>query len=181
MAMSDSNLATRLRNFLVVLAGIVLSVFVVLGLRTQSSTATLATLAERSIPLELALANDRPTLLEFYADWCTSCQAMAPDIQVLEDDYLDRINFVMLNVDNTKWLPEMAQYEVDGIPHFVFLDRSGRSIAEAIGKQPRSIMAQNLDALLSGETVPYARSIGETSLVRPRSKPTSDDPRNHGG
>ena len=46
---------------------------------------------------------------------------MAPDIQQLKDSYAGRVNFVMLNVDNTKWLPEMLNYRVDGIPHFEFL------------------------------------------------------------
>ncbi|WP_035492268.1 thioredoxin family protein [Baaleninema simplex] len=178
--MSESNLATRVRNFIVALAAIVLSVLIVLGLRTQSGTATLATLAETSTPYEVALSNGQPTLLEFYADWCTSCQAMASDLGALKDEYRDRVNFVMLNVDNTKWLPEMAEYEVDGIPHFVFLDRDGRAIAQAIGEQPRSIVAQNLDALVLDRTIPFAKSTGKTSEFQPFVKSNADDPRSHG-
>ena len=72
---------------------------------------------------------------------------MAPDIAALEGQYGDKVNFVMLNVDNTKWLPEMLKYRVDGIPHFVFLGKQGESQAEAIGDQPRTIMANNLEAV----------------------------------
>jgi thiol-disulfide isomerase/thioredoxin len=179
---SESTLAIRLRNLIVVSVAAIFSVLIVLGLQTESSTASLSTLAKAAVPYEEATANDKPTFLEFYADWCTSCQAMAPDIEALETEYGDRVNFVMLNVDNPKWLPEISRYEVDGIPHFVFLNATGDAVAETIGEQPRTIVAQNLDALLVGEALPYARQTGQTSAFEPRmnSSSSADDPRRHG-
>jgi len=55
------------------------------------------------------VANGKPTLIEFYANWCS--QAMAPIW--LTAKYPDSVNFVMLNVDNTKWLPEILKYLVE--------------------------------------------------------------------
>lgn len=174
----------RLRNLLIVLVAVVLSLAVFLGLRTETGSATLTTIAETSTPLEVALTNGKPTLMEFYANWCTSCQAMAPDIATLEQEYGDRVNFVMLNVDNTKWLPEVLSYRVDGIPHFVFLGQDGQAVAQTIGKQPRSIMAENLVALASGEALPHAQSsaTGETSAFSApvSTSGNSADPRSHG-
>ncbi len=172
---------TRLRNFVIAMVAIALTVALFLGLRTQTSEATLVKLDEASTPLELALSNGKPTLMEFYADWCTVCQKMAPDMQQLETQYADKVNFVMLNVDNTKWLPEMLKYRVDGIPHFVFLGKDGEAIAQAIGDQPRTIMGSNLEALVSNSSLPYAQASGQVSKFSAPVAPTTskDDPRLH--
>lgn len=179
---SEATLAVRIRNFIVVTAAAVLSVLIVLGVRTQGTTASLSSLADSSVPLEVALGNEQPTFVEFYANWCTSCQAMAGDMEALREQYGDRVNFVMLNVDNSKWLPEMSQYKVDGIPHFVFLDETGAAIAQTIGEQPRTIVAANLEALLAGIPLPYDRQAGRTSEVTaaPDVGAQGDDPRRHG-
>ncbi len=175
-------IGTRVRNFIIVLVAIVLTASVFLGLKTETGTGLLSTMAEESVPLEIALGNGKPTLMEFYANWCTSCQAMAPDMAALEQEYGDRVNFVMLNVDNSKWLPEVLSYRVDGIPHFVFLGQDGSAIAQSIGEQPRSIMEANLVALVAGDSLPYAKTNGQTSAfsapVTTKANAASD-PRSH--
>jgi thiol-disulfide isomerase/thioredoxin len=107
---------------------------------------------------------------------------MAPDMAQLKQQYPDSVNFVMLNVDNTNWLPEILKYRVDGIPHFVFLNKEGKAIAQTIGEQPRSIMATNLEALVAGVPLPYARAGGQVSKFEAPVAPDSgaDDPRRHG-
>ncbi|MCL1467651.1 thioredoxin family protein [Argonema galeatum] len=180
---SESTVGRRLRNLLVVLAAIALTVALLFGIGTQTDTSTLTTLAENSTPLEVALSNGKPTLMEFYANWCVSCQAMAKDMGELEQQYADKVNFVMLNVDNNKWLPEIERYRVDGIPHFVFFGNNGEAIAQSIGEQPRTIMAANLEALATGNPVPHARTTGQISKFNApvkSAKAGSDDPRLHG-
>jgi len=175
--------AKRLRNIVVALVAIILAAALALGFRTQTSSASLATMVERSTPLEVALSNDKPTLMEFYADWCVSCQAMAPDIAELETEYGDRVNFVALNVDNSKWLPELTRYRVDGIPHFVYLNGDGEPLGMAVGEQPTSILRENLEAAIARHPLPRTSSIGRTSQFQPGPTPnnnTSNDPRAHG-
>ena len=179
----ETKVATRLRNLLIVLAAIALSISIFFGLRTQTPTTTLTEMAKASAPLETALANGKPTLMEFYANWCTSCQAMANDLSEIKQKYAEPLNFVMLNVDNDKWLPEITKYRVDGIPHFVYLNDKGSAVAETIGEMPRSIMEGNLEALIAGKTLPHVQAGGQVSNFTPPTAPvktSSSDPRAHG-
>lgn len=172
----------QIRNLVLVLAAVALSVALFLGLQTGSNPGSLAAMAKSAVPLETALANGKPTLMEFYADWCTSCQAMAKDMSELKQDYEQQVNFVMLNVDNSKWLPEMLHYRVEAIPHFTFLDPQGEPIASTIGEQPRPIMLANLQALAAAEPLPYIQQRGRISQVEPSvtSNQAGEDPRSHG-
>lgn len=178
-----TSLAGRVRNFLIALVAIALSAAIFLGLQSQSTSSSLSAQAAEATPIDVALANGKPTLLEFYANWCTSCQTMAPDLNALKQSYGDRINFVMLNVDNDKWLPELLHYRVDGIPHFVFLQRDGTAIASIIGEQPRPILAANLEALANASTLPFLPRQGQVSPLEaapPTASTGADDPRSHG-
>ncbi|MGK7877936.1 MAG: thioredoxin family protein [Xenococcaceae cyanobacterium] len=179
---SQATGASRVRNILIALAAIALSVAIFLGIQTKTGSVSLEAQAQKSTPLEVALNNSKPTLTEFYANWCTTCQAMAKDLAELKKQYAQEVNFVMLNVDNTKWLPEILRYRVDGIPHFVFLDREGQAIAETIGEQPRSVLEADLDALVANLPLPYTYSTGQVSeFDAPVGAPkdTQDDPRSH--
>ncbi len=176
-----SSLVNRFRNFLVVLVAVVLVASVFVGTQTATGSESLTSLAQSATSYEVATTNEKPSLVEFYANWCTSCQAMADDMAQLRTEYGDRVNFVMLNVDNSKWLPEMLKYRVDGIPHFLFMDAEGMAIASAIGEQPKTILSDNLIALSQGETLPHQRLSGRQSEVEDAMfSPSSDDPRSHG-
>jgi thiol-disulfide isomerase/thioredoxin len=180
--MQSTSPPQRLRNFTIVAIAIVLVFALVLGVRAQNFTDSLESQAKQAQPIDIALSNGKPTLMEFYANWCNSCQAMAPDLAAIKSQFGDRVNFSMLNVDNTKWLPEVTKYRVDGIPHFVFFDNKGTVLAQAIGEQPRQILTSKLTALVAGTAIADTTSAGEVSKFTPKVVPSgsNDDPRAHG-
>ncbi|MEO0948502.1 MAG: thioredoxin domain-containing protein [Cyanobacteria bacterium J06641_5] len=171
----------RLRNLLIAFGAIVLSVTLFLGWQSPQADTSLEAQARAAVPLEVAIGNGKPTALEFYANWCTSCQAMAGDLAAVKAEYGDRVNFVMLNIDNERWLPEMLAYNIDGIPHFVYSNGAGEAIAETIGEIPRPALEANLDALLAEQPLPYSFARGRASEVdaAPPTATSSSDPRSH--
>ena len=179
LALVLTEISGKLRNAAIAIAAIALGLCLFLASHLQGKQVSLELLAQRAVPLEVAQANAKPTLIEFYADWCTSCRQMAPTVGELEDTFAGDINFVMLNVDNTKWLPELTNYRINGIPHFEFLDGKGQSLGTAIGEQPKSVLAGNLTALRDNLPLTSATSTGQISSF---GTPIGDStqPRSHG-
>ncbi|XP_027359693.1 thioredoxin-like protein HCF164, chloroplastic isoform X2 [Abrus precatorius] len=141
---------------------------------------SLKDLSAMALPYEEALSNGKPTVVEFYADWCEVCRELAPDVYKVEQQYKDRVNFVMLNVDNTKWEQELDEFGVEGIPHFAFLDKEGNEEGNVVGRLPRQFLLENVDALARGEaSVPHARVVGQYSSAEARKVHQVVDPRSH--
>lgn len=180
---SSNSQSNSLRNIIIAIVAIALTISVFFGLQTKNSSLSLESQSQNSTPLDVAFTNNKPTLLEFYANWCTSCQAIAPQLANLKQEYQQKVNFVMLNVDNTKWLPEILKYRVDGIPHFVYIDDQGETIAEAIGEQPLTIMKADLDSLIAHQPLNHTPQIGQVSNFKPAVNSNNDrpdDPLSHG-
>ena len=121
---------------------------IALGGSPLSGLITLKNLAKNATPYSEAIKNGKPTLLEFYADWCTTCQGMAGTIEELESQYGDRVNLVMLNIDDPQWDDLAQQYRVTGIPQYNFLDADQNKVDSFIGKVPQRILAQTFEELV---------------------------------
>jgi thiol:disulfide interchange protein len=107
-----------------------------------SGLIALQTLAHEALPYPVALENGKPTLIEFYADWCTTCQGMAHSIQALHEQYGEKINFVMLNIDDPRWAPQITEYGASGVPQFTLLDSHHQAVRTLVGKVPKSIFQE---------------------------------------
>ena len=119
-----------------------------LGGSPLSGLITLKNLAKNATPYEEAISNGKPTVLEFYADWCNTCQSMSGTIEALEEQYGDRVNLVMLDIDDPQWDDLGQQYRVTGIPQYNFLDAEEHKVESFIGKVPQRILAQAFEQLI---------------------------------
>ncbi len=112
-----------------------------------SGLATLRTMAQQSVSYEVALTNGKPTLLEFYADWCNACQWMAPTLNKLHNQH-SNINFVMINVDDVQFQEQVQQYGVSGLPQITLLQPGGAVEQTLLGNVPERVLVQNLQRLI---------------------------------
>ncbi|MEO0986379.1 MAG: thioredoxin domain-containing protein [Cyanobacteria bacterium J06639_14] len=121
------------------------------SLQNSSSVSGLMTLkatTQAAIPYEVAMANQKPSLVEFYADWCTTCQAMAPTLQSVHHQMGDQVNFVMINIDDPQWLDQIKQFQVSGVPHLTLLNTDQTIAATFIGEVPKRVITNRLTELL---------------------------------
>ena len=102
---------------------------------------------ELSIDPEIAFTNNKPTFLEFYAEWCEVCKEMAPKVAEIKEKYEKDINFVFLNVDNPKWEKYVRNFNVNGIPQVNILDENANLKVTFIGKQQEKTIEDSIENL----------------------------------
>ena len=140
-------LKTNLKTILILIISIVIiSLFLFRNLFFKS-TYLLKSFGELSVDPEIAFTNNKPTFLEFYAEWCEVCKEMAPQVSAFKDEYEKDINFVFLNVDNQKWDNYIRKFEVNGIPQVNLFDKKGNLISTFIGKQEEIKIRNSIDQL----------------------------------
>ena len=143
------------------------------------STYLLKSFGELSVDPEIAFKNNKPTFLEFYAEWCEVCKEMAPKVSTLKKEFENDINFVFLNVDNQKWDNYIRKFEVNGIPQVNLFDRKGNLISTFIGKQEEIKMRESL-AYIEGETKSNEEIINNEFSSIKQNKNNEVNPRSHG-
>ena len=126
-----------------------------------SSDQSLDQLARNSLRPEVALKNGRPTVLEFYADWCEVCQEMTPSMYNLKRDFQEEINLVLLNVDNDQWLDYIDKYDVNGIPQLNLFDADGKMIGKSIGLKSQGQLDQLAYSLINNQQLPNLLEVKE--------------------
>ena len=147
------------------------------GLQSESP---LEQLARRSLDPDVALTNGQPTLIEFYADWCQACREMAPAMLSLEQSTRDRLDVVLVNVDNPRWLDLVDRYEVNGIPQLNLFTADGQPRGHAIGvRTPQELKALG-DALINDNPVPALQGIRSASTLQDLARTDRTGPRSHG-
>ena len=154
----DSILEKNLKTILILIISIVFISLVLLKNLFFKSTFLLKSFGDLSVDPEIAFTNNKPTFLEFYAEWCEVCKEMAPQVSAFKDEYEKDINFVFLNVDNHKWGNYIQKFSVNGIPQVNLFDKKGNLISTFIGKQDEIKIRESINNLQK-EGKPYEEII----------------------
>lgn len=65
----------------------------------------------------------RPAIIDFYADWCAPCRALAPVLEEVAQEYAGQVDVYKVNTETD---PELAAlFEVRGIPAILFIPKTG--------------------------------------------------------
>lgn len=71
-----------------------------------------------------------PVVIDFYADWCAPCRAMAPAIGSLARQLEGEVHFLEINIDRSPGLAD--RFGVRSIPTFIRFD-DGEATSVAVG------------------------------------------------
>jgi thioredoxin 1 len=83
-----------------------------------------------------------PVLVDFWAEWCMPCHAIAPAVAEIAEKYKGRLKVGKLNVDDH---PQIASdYHVVSIPNLKIF-KSGKIVDELIGTMPKTELVKHVE------------------------------------
>ncbi|MFY0672926.1 MAG: thioredoxin [Bacteroidia bacterium] len=88
---------------------------------------------------EWSFKGENPAIIDFYADWCAPCKAVAPILEELADDYTGEVDIYKINTEQEAELSGM--FGIRSIPSILFVPK-GEQPQMAAGALPKASFQQ---------------------------------------
>lgn len=93
------------------------------------------------------LESDIPVLVDFWADWCGPCVALAPTLEEVARERQGKIKICKVNVEEEPQLA--AQFNIRNIPFLAFI-KNGQKVGDLVGNQPKQTILKAVDSIANG-------------------------------
>jgi thioredoxin 1 len=93
---------------------------------------------------EVLVATEGLVMVDFWAEWCGPCRAIAPVLEELAEASEGRVTLMKVNVDENHGLA--ARYGIQSIPTILFF-KEGAVVERVIGAAPKAVLQDIVNAV----------------------------------
>lgn len=94
---------------------------------------------------EDVLKSDLPVLVDYWAEWCSPCRAIAPILEEMAKEYRTKLKIAKLNIDENPLTP--PKYGIRGIPTLMIF-KEGNVEATKVGALSKSQLTAFIDSTI---------------------------------
>ncbi|TCK64823.1 thioredoxin [Winogradskyella wandonensis] len=87
------------------------------------------------------IKSNTPVLLDFYADWCGPCKALAPILKTVKDEMGESVKIIKIDVDKNQ--PLANKFQVRGVPTLILFNNG-----KQVWRQSGVLQKENLIAII---------------------------------
>ena len=91
------------------------------------------------------LQSERPTIIDFWAEWCAPCRAIEPIVKEFASEYGERVNIVKMDIDANPGVP--GRFGVRSIPTILAF-QGGQVVQQLVGARPKKDFEEMVAKLL---------------------------------
>ena len=91
------------------------------------------------------LKSDKPVLVDYWAEWCAPCKAIAPVLDDIASEYADKLKITKMNIDENPSTP--SKFGIRSIPTLMIF-KNGKVDSTQMGALSKSQLAAFLDKAL---------------------------------
>lgn len=91
------------------------------------------------------MASDKPLVIDFWAEWCGPCKAIAPMMEDFAREYAGRVNIGKCDVEENNDLA--VEFKIQNVPTILFI-QNGKVVDKQIGAVARDAIVSKIGKLL---------------------------------
>lgn len=92
---------------------------------------------------EEVLNSNKPVLVDYWAEWCAPCKAIAPILDDIAPEYADKVKITKMNIDENPGIP--PKFNIRSIPTLM-LFKNGQVESTRMGALSKSQLMEFLDS-----------------------------------
>jgi len=87
--------------------------------------------------------SDKLVIVDFWAEWCGPCKAVAPLLDEIAKELADKVKIVKVNVDEEQQLAQ--QYGIYNIPTLLFF-KNGKVLEQVVGTAAKKVLVEKINS-----------------------------------